>query len=129
MLTLKHLTDYPKTVKTLNKWIIARERTIHNITMPNQYFYIGDDADHNHTKLQQLHDAGFAKDETKGLQFINYYTAEDLAAIFGNEMEDRNRHSLTNLWTNILQSLYKSTSSLSDKGKCLILCDIYENTF
>lgn len=129
MLTLKHLTDYPKTVQTLNKWIIARERTISNITMPNQYFYIGNNTDHTRTKLQQLHDAGFEKDETKSLQFVNYYTAEDLAAIFGNEMEDRNRHSLTNLWTNILQALYKSTPNLSDKAKCLTLCDIYENTF
>lgn len=129
MLTLKHLTDYPKTVQTLNKWIITKERTIHNITMPKQYFYIGDDTDHNHTKLQQLHDAGFEKDEIKNLRFINYYTAEDIAVIFENEMENRNHHNLTNLWTNILQALYKSTPSLSDKATCLILCDIYENTF
>lgn len=130
MITIKELSGHPNTVRTLQKWIIAREKSCTGADeKPNQYFYVGSDAVVTAPKQQQLKEAGFDRYEYENMSFPTYYKAEDFAEIFGNELEDQNRHSLRNLFHTILDSLKSANVYTSDKARCLILCDVFEHQF
>lgn len=116
MITSKELSGHPNTIRTLQKWIIAREKApTSGKEKPNHYFYVGSDIDVTAAKECQLNEAGFK--------------AEDLAVIFRNELEDQNRHALRNLFHTILDSLKAANAYTSDKARCLILCDVFEHHF
>lgn len=75
------------------------------------YYYLGNDIPpHDINKFEY---AGFSKNDlecsTCHIEKIEIpydeWTAEDLAEIFGNELEDRNHHWLTNMPQLLLQSL------------------------
>lgn len=82
MITIKELSGHPNTVRILQKWIIAREKSDTD-KKPNQYFYVGSDAVVTAPKQQQLKEAGFDRYTYENMSFPTYYKAEDLAEIFG----------------------------------------------
>lgn len=130
MITSKELSGHPNTIRTLQKWIIAQEKASTGVNeKPRHYFYVGSDIDVTTVKEQQLNEAGFEKEDYENMWFPADYKAEDLAEIFGNELEDQNRHSLRDLFHTILDSLKAANNYTSDKTRCLILCDIFEHHF
>ena len=130
MITSKELSGHPNTIRTLQKWIIAREKApTSGKEKPNHYFYVGSDIDVTAAKECQLNEAGFKKEDYENMWFPTYYKAEDLAVIFSNELEDQNRHALRDLFHTILDSLKAANAYTSDKARCLILCDVFEHHF
>lgn len=127
MITLNYFKNYPNTVQILQKWIIAQDCTDKNNS--KHYFYVGSNVDLDKSQEQQLQDVGYEKEDYKNMRFLSYYTSEDLAEIFGNELEDQNKHSLRNLFRIILHSLKDADVYISDSTQCLILCNIFDNLF
>ena len=54
------------------------------------------------------------------------YTADDIAEIFGNILEDNNRHSMTSLGNEIVASL-RETTNLSDKEIAAFMLNFVDN--
>lgn len=127
MITLETLEHLPNAKKTVGKFIVGIEKQ--DGTNKRRLFYIGANVDRNQSKTQLLQEAGFEKEDRKEVTFLSSYTADDIAEILGNEMEDRNHHYLTGMFQELLKTLEFYVPKLSDKQKCLILCETYNNLF
>ena len=127
MITLSTIQyGLPHARATIAKYIVGKVKD----TQTRQLFYVGSERDETKSKKKQLADAGFKEDDIEAYSLLSTYQASDIAEIFGNDMEDRNLHRHVHLFQNILNSIhFYAPGTLSDRQKCLILCEIYEYMF
>ena len=94
-------------MKIKNKWVVLECP----ICKKRGYYYVGSDIVPE--GVNKLENAGFSKEEllcckcNKEQIEIPYerWSAEDIAEIFGNELEDRNHHWLTDMPQKLLNVL------------------------
>ena len=81
----------------INKWFIGEDKC----------YYYGDDEESVREEFELDSDFKFISKED--------WSAQDYAEIFGSELEDRNRHSLTSMPSSLLYILDKTSISEDEK--------------
>lgn len=128
MISIKQLENLPRTQETLSKYCIGQKRNIDHSTK-KQLFYIGSQTNAKTSIKEQLIADGYDKQEIQTMSISQVYLADDIATILDSDLEDRNYHRISNLFSDVLHAINTIQANLSDKQQCLLLCNLYENMF